>query len=262
MALVLADSNEYDALLYKSQQQWTKAEDLFVQVIQARKRVQGMDHQDTLSSIANLASTYIDQDHSDGRRQQFSTSLPDRIRDNIQIPEGDVVQVARFFGKGLMTLLLDLKKDNVLVTKQVVKAAAGNRTSGQEVMALLLDRRGDEVQITQEVVEAAAENWESGGQEVMALFLDRRGDEVQITKDAVIATARNRQEMIRHERMAQLLDRRRGVQIPQEVVIAAARNWKSYQEVMALLLDRRGGEVQITEEVVEEQLGTGGVARR
>ncbi|PMD67456.1 uncharacterized protein K444DRAFT_483958, partial [Hyaloscypha bicolor E] len=49
------------ALIYQSQQQWTKAEDLFLQVIQTRKRVQGMDHQDTLNSIANLASTYIYQ---------------------------------------------------------------------------------------------------------------------------------------------------------------------------------------------------------
>jgi len=47
------------ALIYQSQQQWTKAEDLFSQVIQTRKRVQGMNYQDTLSSIANLASTYI-----------------------------------------------------------------------------------------------------------------------------------------------------------------------------------------------------------
>ncbi len=66
---VLGKENHYTlagidglALLYKSQEQWTKAEDLFLQVIQTRKYVQGMDHPDTLGSlgtIANLASTYI-----------------------------------------------------------------------------------------------------------------------------------------------------------------------------------------------------------
>jgi hypothetical protein len=38
-----------------------KAEDLFLQVIRMRKRAQGIDHRDTLSSIANLALTYMGQ---------------------------------------------------------------------------------------------------------------------------------------------------------------------------------------------------------
>ncbi|PVI03263.1 hypothetical protein DM02DRAFT_669919 [Periconia macrospinosa] len=41
--------------------------------------------------------------------------------------------------------------------------------SGKEVMALLLEQRGDEVKITEEVVRAAAGNWKSG-KEVMALL--------------------------------------------------------------------------------------------
>ena len=47
-----------------------------------------------------------------------------------------------------MVLLLDLKRDNVPVTKVVVEAAAGNEKSGKGVMALLLDQRGAEVKIT------------------------------------------------------------------------------------------------------------------
>lgn len=86
-----------------------------MQVIQTRKRVQGIYHQDTLNSIANLASTYIYhgmdhqdtpssidnprlsyiyQDHSNVRKREMITSLTNRIRDNIQIAEEDVAQVA------------------------------------------------------------------------------------------------------------------------------------------------------------------------
>jgi len=40
----------------------------------------------------------------------------------------------------------------------VVKAAAGNRESGKAIIALLLNRRGGDVLITKGVVKAAAGN--------------------------------------------------------------------------------------------------------
>jgi len=186
-----------------------------------------------------------------------------------------MVQVATFFGKELIALLLDLKRDSVLVTEVVVKAATGNQSYGKEVMALLLDRCGDEVKITEEVVKAAAENqrekmallldrrgdevkiteevveaaignWRSG-EEMVALLLDRRGNEVKITKELVKAVARNGWQEV----MALLLDRRGNkVKITEEVLKAAARNWS--EEVIALLLNRRGDEVKVTEEVLIE----------
>jgi hypothetical protein len=84
-----------------------------LQVIQIKNRVLGMDHQDTLSSIANLASVYIAQDHPSAWERERVTSLTNRIRDNVQIREEDVIKVAASFSKEFMTLLLDLKKDNV-----------------------------------------------------------------------------------------------------------------------------------------------------
>jgi hypothetical protein len=231
------------ALIYGSQQQWTKAEDLFLQVIYARKRVQGIYHQDTLNSIANLASTYIYQGYLSKGQREMVTSLTDRLRDNIQIAEEVVVQAAGSFGKGLMSLLLDLKKDNVPVTEAVVEAAAGNKSSGKEVMALLLEQRGDEVKITEEVVKAAAGNRE---EEVMALLLDQRGDEVKITEEVVKVAAGN----YRQEVMALLFSQRSDeVKITEEVVKVAAGNFR--QRVMELLLRQRGHEVKITEEVVK-----------
>jgi len=48
------------ALIHKKKKQWKEAKNIFLQVIETRKRVYRIDYLDTLSSIANLASTYID----------------------------------------------------------------------------------------------------------------------------------------------------------------------------------------------------------
>ena len=88
-----------------------------------------------------------------------------------------------------MALLLDRRGDQIQITEDVVKDAAGNSIQGKEVMALLLDRRDDQIQVTERVAEAAARNT-GYGKEVMALLLDRRGDQIQITKHVVKAAAR------------------------------------------------------------------------
>ncbi|KAF2676825.1 TPR-like protein, partial [Lentithecium fluviatile CBS 122367] len=53
----------YGLCLYREgiQGRWKKAEDLGVQVMEARKRVSGTDHLDTLTAMANLARNYWDQ---------------------------------------------------------------------------------------------------------------------------------------------------------------------------------------------------------
>jgi hypothetical protein len=53
-----------------------------------------------------------------------------------------------------------------------------------------------------------------------------------------------------------LLDRRGAdIQITEEVVKAAARNEDSGEQVMTLLLNRRGADIQITEEVAKAAAG-------
>jgi hypothetical protein len=51
---------------------WKEAEELFVQVIETRKRVLGDEHPSTLTSMGNLASTYGKQ----GRWTDLSTNKP------------------------------------------------------------------------------------------------------------------------------------------------------------------------------------------
>jgi hypothetical protein len=53
-------------------------------------------------------------------------------------------------------LLLKERGGNVLITEEVVKAAAGNKLSKKEVIIVLLKKRGGNVLITERVVVAIA----------------------------------------------------------------------------------------------------------
>jgi hypothetical protein len=120
-------------------------------VIEIRKRVQGIDHQDMLNSVADLASTYIDQHSARHGGRRLLRDLTGRIRDDVQVTEYEMEQVTRYFDKRLITLLLKLRKDKIPVTGKVVKAAAENREYSEEVLGVLLDQRSDEVKITERV---------------------------------------------------------------------------------------------------------------
>lgn len=54
------DARYFSLVLYEGGH-WREAEEIFVQVIEVRKRVLGQEHPDTLTSIANLASTLWNQ---------------------------------------------------------------------------------------------------------------------------------------------------------------------------------------------------------
>jgi len=58
-----------------------------------------------------------------------------------------------------MTLLLDWRGGDVLITKGVVKAVVGNEMSSWEIITLLFDRKGGDILITKGVVEAVVGNW-------------------------------------------------------------------------------------------------------
>jgi hypothetical protein len=143
-------------------------------------------------------------------------------------------------GKDMMTLLLNQRGDDVKVTEEVVKEAV--RSGGKDVMMLLLDQRGDEVKITEEVVKEAAQNH---GNDMMMLLLDRRGDEVKITEEVVRAAARYGGKDV----MMLLLDKRiDDVKNIEELVTWIAMYFG--EDMMTFLLDRRG-DIKVTEEVVK-----------
>jgi hypothetical protein len=53
------------ASTYRNQGRWTQAKELEVQVMETRKRVLGAEHPSTLTSINNLAHTYMKQERKD-----------------------------------------------------------------------------------------------------------------------------------------------------------------------------------------------------
>ncbi|KAH6670150.1 hypothetical protein B0J14DRAFT_517196 [Halenospora varia] len=159
----------------------------------------------------------------------------------------------RWRGKEVMMVLLEQRGADMVITEEVVEAAAGNEESGKEVMMILLEQRGADMVITEEVVKAAVENYVNG-EEVMIVLLEQRGADVVITEEVVKAAAGN--EWSGKEVMMVLLEQRGAdVVITEEVVKAAAGNEWSGEEVMMVLLEQRGADVVITEEVVKAAAG-------
>ncbi|KAM0139052.1 hypothetical protein ACHAP3_003320 [Botrytis cinerea] len=233
------------ALVHKIQGQWKEAEILFLEVIQIRQDLQGAYHPDTLSSKAKLVGTYIDQNQWENEAvKNMLTRLTDKIRDDNQIEEENIIQIVRFSHKNILHILLGLKRENVIVTEEVVKAVAGNWDGGKEIMMLLLEEREAEVKITEEVVKAAAENWESG-KEIVILLLEKRGAETEITEEMVRVIADRFDERV----MMLLLEKRGAeIEITEEIVRVIADRFD--ERVMMLLLEKRGAETEITEEIV------------
>ncbi|KAM0175400.1 hypothetical protein ACHAPC_009643 [Botrytis cinerea] len=240
------------ALVHKIQGRWKEAEILFLEVIQIRQDLQGAYHPDTLSSKAKLVGTYIDQNQWENEAvKNMLTRLTDKIRDDNQIEEENIIQIVRLSHKNILHILLGLKRENVIVTEEVVKAVAGNSRSGKEIMMLLLEERGAEVEITEEVVKAAAGNWKSG-KEIMMLLLKKREAKVVITEEVVKVVAGQFDE-----RVMMLLLEKGGVEvvITEEVVKAAVGNERRGEEIMMLLFEKRGAEIKITEKVVKAAAG-------
>jgi transcription termination factor Rho len=197
--------------------------------------------------------------------KEIMALLLDRRVDGFDMSPESVAAVAESFDERAIASLLDWRGDEITITAQVVEAAAQNMESGEEIMALLLDRRvdgfdmspetvaaivqsfdrraitsllnqrGDEVTITERVVEAAACNWQSG-KEIMALLLDQRAHGFDMLPESVATVVR----LFDKRAIAGLLDQRGDeVKITEQVVEAATKNLENGKEIMALLLDRR-----------------------
>lgn len=168
---------------------------------------------------------------------QIMKLLQDQHNSQILITENILKAAARNSGSGeaMLKLLINQSSDITLITEEVIKVAALNSVDGLVVMKLLLNWCGDQAPVTEGVVKVAAAN-NNTGYEIIQLLLDRYGDRVPITLEIVQYIAEHRGGQM----MTLLLDRL-GDQIPvsEEVMIAAARNRVGYA-MMKLLFERRG----------------------
>lgn len=171
------------ALECKRKKNFGKAKELFLQLIQIRKRVQGIENQHTLNSIANMASTYRRHDSRYSDWSSDMISLTNAIKENAPISEADLIQAAGWCDEKLMTLLLELKRDNVTITEKVVEATAMN-WEDEMVIKSLFDKRGDEIKVNQRLLESA---FRRGRRKAMKLLIDKRVHEIKITEELVEA---------------------------------------------------------------------------
>lgn len=149
----------------------------------------------------------------------------------ILIVQGNDIDMIKF--------LLERRRDDILITEKVLKAAAKIEIFGGDIMALLLDRGGNNVPVTEEVVEAAADN----GMDMLECVLERVKD-VPTTEKVLKTAARKGIDMVIY-----LLERIKDVSITEEVLKAAAGN--AFDDKALALLLSRGNGIPITEEVVK-----------
>jgi hypothetical protein len=122
----------------------------------------------------------------------------------------------------------------VPITEAVVVAATANVESGENVLKLLIARRDRLFPVTETVVSAISRGC---SETVIRLLLDRRGDQVPVTTAIVKATATNTKNG--EQIMKTLLDRRSD-QFPVTEVVTSILVRDFSEQVMQLLLDRRG----------------------
>lgn len=202
----------------------------------------------------------------------------------MDLTESLVVELAGSFNTTHMTLLLELRGDDVRITEEVVKAAARNRTNGKQIMHLLLEQRAEAIDLTDRVIEELVTFFDRTH---MELLLKHRGHDVRITETAVQTAARKREfgeqilslllhhvgdDMMVTEEISKaaaantwrgkqviqvLLDHQeRGIMVTEEVVKAAAGNIMSGKQVMQLLLEQREVTVDLTDGLVAELAGS------
>ncbi|KAM0158435.1 hypothetical protein ACHAPG_004113 [Botrytis cinerea] len=231
------------AWIYHKKHEQMLAENLLLQVIETRKGFQGIHHHATLSSMARLGLIYMLAELSPQNHREFIIRLSNQIENNDQISEEDMIKVGNLRSHKMMELLLELKRDNVEVTEEVVKAAASNY-NGEKIMELILEKR-EEVIITEEILKAAASNY--GGKKIMELILEKR-EEVIITEKVLKAAASN--DYYGKEIIELILEKREEVIITEKVLKAAASNEYYGKEIIELILEKRE-EVIITEEILK-----------
>jgi hypothetical protein len=148
----------------------------------------------------------------------------------------------RVYGYLILALLVELAGDEIEITAEVTCAVARNKYCSERITALLLELGREEIQIIEEVVSAAAEN-EHSGREVIKLLLRRRGHTLSTTSSSIARIASSFDKSV----IALLLNLRGdNIQIIDEIITTAAENWGSSGKIMKLLLELRRRTLDVT----------------
>lgn len=160
-----------------------------------------------MENLAQLASIILQGDTA--RVQERLAQLPDKVIISEEVLEA--AAKSEWGGARIMEMLLHKKGAEIVITEKVVTVAAGNESIGKEIMSILFKYHGVDVAVTEEVLKAAAKN-RGSGEAVMKLLLEQGGT---------------------------------GMIITEEIMKATAINWKSGGAAMRLLLKERGSEAMM-----------------
>ncbi|KAF7874621.1 uncharacterized protein EAF02_008598 [Botrytis sinoallii] len=116
--------------------------------------------------------------------QEIMIILLEERGGEVTIPEKVVVIIAGKFGKKAVELMLEKQREKVVITEEVMKAAAGNPHYGKEVIKFLLQKRGEEIIITEQILEVA-ERRSRLTEEVMELLLKHQATNVMIPEKTI-----------------------------------------------------------------------------
>ncbi|KAM0183793.1 hypothetical protein ACHAPF_000237 [Botrytis cinerea] len=248
------------ALFLKDSKNYKRAEELLLHVIRKRKQLQGVEHPETLTSVADLQSCYREQGLLEGTEElEAMKNLLETGESAAQVSKEDLIKIASLSCCRVMTLLLERRSGYVPITEEVVKTAAANENCGLEMIELLLEERED-ILITEEVLKAAAGNLRNGYAIIEFLF-ERLGNQFLITEEILKAAAGNEglyEYNIRHFLFERLENQ---FLITEEILKAAAGNVRNGYAIIEFLFEKLENQFLITEEILKAAAGNEGLYR-
>jgi NACHT domain len=169
------------------------------------------------------------------------SALLERLNESTVVNKRVVITAAwSWSSKEFMTLLLENRRDQILITEEVVKVAIGNYLIGKEIIKVLLEPRGDQILITKGMINTAL--WNRGA---LTVVLEQYGNQIPITNEVIEAA------MMDPGALAALLEQHGNqIAIIEKVVKAALWDLRA----LAVLLKQRGDQILIIEEVVKAAL--------
>ncbi|KAJ5116138.1 heterokaryon incompatibility protein-domain-containing protein [Penicillium angulare] len=165
----------------------------------------------------------------------------------------DPLGVGSFFGEELMPILLEHRGENLPVSEEVVKRAAGHPGAyGPNIMKLLFEHRKESLPVSEDVVKEAAGNIGEYGPEIMEILFKQRGKTLPVSKDVVKAVFG---KSVRYgSKMLEVLfkQRRDNLPISKDVVKAAVGIPGEYGlGIMEVLFKYRGNNLPVSMDVVK-----------
>ncbi|PTB72231.1 hypothetical protein M440DRAFT_1405612 [Trichoderma longibrachiatum ATCC 18648] len=204
---------------------------------------------DSLQGKANVEKLFVAAASNEENGEAITAAIFDHWQTHVQTPIQITNRLAEALcsgrnGNRIMGVLLQQRQEHVRITEAVVPIVT--RLCHVDVIALLLSHLGGRLEVTEGVTKAILDNdWASN---IMMLLLNQSREKIPITEAAACLIVRYFDASV----VGLLLSRyRENAVVPEDVVNAAAANREDGTGVMALLLDQRGLQFQVTERTLE-----------